>query len=64
MNFSCFIFGHKYKFVERISDQSDKVECTRCGKLFAINYNVRVILPWDRELEKFYEQMEEFKAAL
>lgn len=54
--FLCFIGRHDLFVINRLSTQSDKLECSRCQKQYAINWNIRALLPWDREIEKFYEE--------
>jgi hypothetical protein len=52
----CYLGQHKrYGVLCSLSDQADLIMCPDCKKRFAINYSVRVVLPWDGELEKFYE---------
>lgn len=50
----CCIFGHQYFVLRSLSASSDLLGCKRCKKLFGMNNDVIVMLPWDRELEKFY----------
>lgn len=57
----CKIFGHNYYLLKELSSQSDLIKCERCNKMFAINYSVRCLLPWDRELEKFYKEFYELE---
>jgi hypothetical protein len=52
----CRLFGHKYYLIKPLSSQTDLVGCERCKKKFGMNHSIRVLLPWDRELEKFYEE--------
>jgi len=55
----CRFFGHKYYLIKPLSSQTDLVGCERCKKKFGMNHSIRVLLPWDRELEKFYEEFHE-----
>ena len=49
---SCRLLGnHKYKLLKKFDNNVSKVECSRCKKQFGINYDVRSVLPWDKELE-------------
>ncbi|MFA6977106.1 MAG: hypothetical protein WC194_10365 [Mesotoga sp.] len=46
--FSFTYFGHSsLTVVRQLSGQSQLIRCNDCGKFFAINHNVRVILPWE-----------------
>ena len=36
-----------YKF----SDNMQKIKCRHCNKKFAINHDLRAILPWDSDFE-------------
>ena len=51
----CFFFGHKYKMVQKLSPQTRRVCCARCHKSFAMNDDVRSLLPWDYEFHNMYE---------
>jgi hypothetical protein len=53
----CAIGRHRYVLVSPLSGQSDLIACYDCKKRFAINYSVRCVLPFDREMEKFYEEL-------
>lgn len=55
----CRIFGHKYYLIKPLSSQTDLVACKRCKKKFGMNHSIKVLLPWDRELEKFYKEFHE-----
>jgi hypothetical protein len=50
----CMFGFHRMALVKPLSPQSDMIACCDCQKRFAINYSARIVLPWDRELEKFY----------
>lgn len=56
----CFLFGHKYYYVKRLSYTSRKISCGRCNKMFVMNDDARAILPWDDDFEKIYKMLEEF----
>jgi len=55
----CYIFGHELTLIESLSEQADKLGCKKCGGVFAICWSVQggSILKWDRELEKFYDNL-------
>ena len=55
MNIKCKIFGHKYKVEKQFKFNCQKLTCTRCNKKFAINHNLQIILPWDKEFEMLHE---------
>lgn len=56
MPFSFSHFWHKpVSLVRWLSASSKLIKCDSCGKMFAMNDDVRQILPWDEEFEKFYE---------
>ena len=45
--FSFYYFGHRDVYVVRqLGISSQLSRCRDCGKMFAINNDVRVILPW------------------
>ena len=51
----CFIFGHKYRVAQKFNTYSRRVTCARCKDKFAMNDDVRSLLPWDCEFEGMYE---------
>ena len=58
MPFSLNHFWHKNVFVVReLSAQSQLIQCKDCGKKFAINHDVKAILPWE-DVEPFYTLVE------
>jgi transcription elongation factor Elf1 len=58
MPFSLNHFWHENVVVVRnLSDQSQLIQCQDCGKLFAINHSVRVVLPWEK-VKAYYDFME------
>ena len=53
--FNFTYFGHKnLTVVRRLSEQAQLIECPDCHRRFAINHDVRVILPWE-DVRSFYE---------
>lgn len=50
----CALAGHRYVVTRVFSEHSRQVGCTRCNKLWAMNDDVRVFLPWDCDFERFY----------
>jgi hypothetical protein len=53
----CACTNHRFNVVRQLSPDSQKLECLRCGSMFAINHYCRVILPWDDEIEKLYKDL-------
>ena len=55
MPFSLNHFWHgDLRIVRKLSKQSELIECLSCGRMFAINHDVRAILPWE-SVRTFYE---------
>ena len=53
--FSFSYFGHKnLKILKVLSDYSKLIQCRDCGKKFAINDSVQIVLPWD-DIRGHYE---------
>lgn len=52
----CKLWFHDYFFIKNLSADAQKIGCRRCGRTFGINYSVRCVLPWDDELESFYDE--------
>lgn len=50
----CWFKQHRYYVVEEFSEWSRKIQCERCGKKWAMNDNIRALIEWDSEFEKFY----------
>jgi len=55
----CFFDYHKqFKSIQVLRPQgSERIKCVHCGKEFVYNYNLRVMIPWDSGLEKFYRSV-------
>ena len=56
----CFLFGHKYFLIKKITQTTRKISCHRCGKVFGMNDDARCVLKWDRELEDCMKRIERF----
>ncbi|MEN6547923.1 MAG: hypothetical protein ABFE07_17945, partial [Armatimonadia bacterium] len=54
-DFICFLFGHKYMITQRLPYASARLCCRRCRRMFAMNDDVRCVLPWDSEFHCMYE---------
>jgi len=52
----CLLLGHKYYRVKKLGYQSELVGCNRCGKFYGMNHDVRVILPFDKDLYGLYSK--------
>lgn len=51
----CLFFGHKYSLAQKLTDHSRRICCTRCRQSFAMNDDVRAVLPWDASFHRLYE---------
>ena len=60
----CYVLRrHDHDMVEPLSDQAVLLLCPRCKKLFVYHIILQQILPWDLELQKFYEDYRDTYAA-
>jgi hypothetical protein len=57
MNILCKIIGHKYKLLLRINRDIRELECSRCKKHFAMNDELKVVLPLDQELKELHKTL-------
>ena len=54
--FSLNYFFHKNVVsVKYLSDNVQLIKCLDCDKMFAINHDVRLILPWE-DIKYFYDK--------
>ena len=44
---------HRWAAAEQVSDVAMRVVCTRCGRQYAYNHDLRAVLPWS-DVEGFY----------
>lgn len=51
----CELFHHKYYKIKKLSLTTTKLGCSRCGKQFAMNSDVRCVLPWTDSLQALHE---------
>ena len=51
----CWIVGHKVELVQRFSGHAERVRCIYCCGDFAVNHDVRLMIPWDEEVQELYE---------
>ena len=49
-NIMCSIFGHDYKLKRKITPYLREIECKNCKREFAMNDELRCVLPLDNEL--------------
>lgn len=54
-DFICFIFGHKYYIAQKLLSHSRRLCCHRCRKSFAMNDDVKALVPWSADFHKMYE---------
>jgi hypothetical protein len=52
----CLLRGHIFYSVMWCSERCEKVRCRRCDRAYAINHEMRAVLPWDDETERFYKR--------
>ena len=57
----CALTRHRYVLEKKLSRHSRKIGCTRCGQQWAMNDDVRCIVPWDDDFERLYQDLETFK---
>lgn len=53
----CFLIHHKYEKHQPLSRDSDMIICNRCQSKWAMNHSLKIILPWDSDLEDMYKNM-------
>ena len=52
----CWIWPSHILFVaEQLSETSQRLKCAKCGRQYAVNHDARVALPWNDDLERFYQ---------
>ena len=51
----CRLGYHDFTVVRQLSKQASKLVCGRCNKKWAMNYDMRIMIPWDSEVEQFYD---------
>ena len=57
----CLFLGHKYFRIRKLAYMSELVGCSRCGKFYGMNHDVRAILPFDKDLYKLYSSMKTYR---
>lgn len=53
----CAVFGHQYRAHQTFTSYSRRVVCDHCGGDWAMNDDVRAILPWSKDFEEMYRVM-------
>lgn len=51
----CLLFGHRYVLTQKLTEQSRRIACTRCRRMFAMNDDVRAVVEWDSTFHRLYE---------
>ena len=59
MKILCTLFGHKYKLDRKINSYIKEISCTRCKRKFALNDQLRSILPLDDELLELHNKLKQ-----
>lgn len=54
---------HRCVIEKRVSDQSSKLTCS-CGRQYAVNHVMGVILPWDDDFAEMYARFDRRQAAM
>lgn len=52
----CFFGRHHYVATQEFVAYSRRVACHRCGRMFAMNDECQILVPWDAEFHRMYEQ--------
>lgn len=55
----CKLGFHDFYVVRNLSEVAQKIACRRCHRMWGLNHKIRAIIPWDREIESFYEERAE-----
>lgn len=53
----CFIFGHQYRLLRKISDTTREIKCKRCKAEFGMNDDCKVVLPMDDDLRQAHKYL-------
>ena len=57
--FNLTYFGHKKTIsIKQLSQHVQLIKCLDCNKLFAINHDLQVVLPWE-DVKSFYEEFDQ-----
>lgn len=52
----CLFGRHDLESVGVISFQSEKMKCKSCGKKFAVNHHLGLVIPWKDDVAGFYKE--------
>ena len=52
----CWLLGHEYVVLRRMNPGARKVGCERCGGQWGMHDETRAFIPWNSELEAFYDR--------
>jgi hypothetical protein len=52
----CLVRGHRCRVVQEFGQESRRIKCERCGCNWGMHDSVRMIVPWDRELQSMYRE--------
>lgn len=50
----CWLFGHNYMYYREFSYTSRCVKCPRCNRFWAMNDEVKALIPWDGTFSELY----------
>lgn len=56
LRFICLILGHEYVLTQRLSAQSRRIAYSRCHQMFAMNDDVKTVVPCPPEFHRMYER--------
>lgn len=52
----CFLLGtHKYEVAQELAVGNRRLCCTRCGRSFAMNDDLRSLIDWDDDFHRLCE---------
>jgi hypothetical protein len=52
----CLIRGHRLRIVQEFGTSQRRLKCERCGGDWGMHDDVRLIIPWDQELQRMYRE--------
>ena len=55
----CWLFGHQYYVVQEFSPAIRRIHCPRCGADMGMHDKLKVVIPWDGELEQLHSVTED-----
>lgn len=53
----CYLFGHKYTLLRKISATTRELKCSRCKKEFGMNDAAKAVIPLDFELKELHNSV-------